>query len=264
MCQNIMDVAEVEAKRDALNLLIQYAKLHDNWKCFDALLEERNAYYDLIAEVKVKTSHLGLNVGVGTIFTIAEVLSLGLSKSVNISYDVASGATMGLRDFNIAQLKKKIERLEAKRLSICGDDWRKMPKRNLTPILDPSGIVYEAVESNVLSGVTATIYEVSSGETLWDAESFDQRNPLTTGAGGGYAWDVPTGTWQVKFTKDGYHPAQTAALEVPPPRMNLKTAMISTAAPTVVSAAAYPDYVELVFSQYMSTTDTLTVPEGYL
>ena len=39
-----------------------------------------------------------------------------------------------------------------------------MPKRTLTPILDPSGIVYEAVESNVLTGVTATIYDVTSGE----------------------------------------------------------------------------------------------------
>ena len=85
-----------------------------------------------------------------------------------------------------------------------------MPKRTLTPILDPSGIVYEAVESNVLSGVTATIYDVTSGEpgTEWDAAVYDQTNPQDTGA-------------------------------------------------------AYPDYVELVFSQYMSTAETLVVPAGY-
>ena len=263
ICDIEVLVAELEGYRDELELLMRYAELRQNFECWDALFEGRNAYDELLSMLARKKNHLLFNVAVGTTFLVADVASVGGSDYVNIAYDIGSGATMGVRDFDIAQQMKKINQLEAKRLSICGDDWREMPRRTLTPILDPSGIVYEAVESNVLSGVTATIYEVSGGETLWDAGDYGQRNPQTTGVGGGYAWDVPTGTWQVKFTKDGYLPAQTAALTVPPPRMNLKTAMKSTAAPEVVSAAAYPDHVELVFSQYMSTTETLTVPDGY-
>ena len=216
MNQNIVDTADMDAQLSELEPLMQYAKMHDNWKCWDALFAEKQAYNELTSEMHQKTRHLGLNVVVGSLFTLADVFSYGQASKANIAYDVASGAVMGTRDFRIAQLKKQIDKLHAERMSICGDDWRKTPKRSLTPILDPSGIVYEAVESNVLSGVTATIYEVSSGETKWDAESFDQRNPLTTGVSGSYAWDVPTGTWQVKFTKDGYQPAQTAALDVPP------------------------------------------------
>ena len=263
ICDLEVMVAELEGKRAELDLFMDYARLHQNFECWDALFDERNAYDELLSMLARKKNHLLFNVTVGTTFLVADVASVGGADYANIAYDVGSGVTMGVRDFNIAQQMKKIERLEAKRLSICGDDWRKMPRRTLTPILDPSGIVYEAVESNVLSGVTATIYNVTSGETQWVAGDYGQRNPQTTGVSGGYAWDVPTGKWQVRFSKDGYQPAQTAALDVPPPRTNLKTAMVSTAAPTVVSAAAYPDYVELVFSQYMSTTETLTVPAGY-
>ena len=87
----------------------------------------------------------------------------------------------------------------------------------------------------------------------WAASDHDQTNPQITGADGAYAWDVPSGWWQVRFTKAGYTEAQTEWMQVPPPRMNLTTAMVSTAAPTVLSANAYPDYIEVIFSQHMDT-----------
>ena len=62
--------------------------------------------------------------------------------------------------------------------------------------------------------------------------------------------------------KNGYETAYTEWMEVPPPRLGLKTAMISKALPEVVSAKAYPDYIEVMFSQYMDTTKEITLPEG--
>ena len=71
---------------------------------------------------------------------------------------------------------------------------------DLTPGIDPSGFVCEAVPSNVLEGVTVTLYS-SDGNQKWNAEEYDQENPLITNTDGVYAWDVPAGKWQVKFAK---------------------------------------------------------------
>ncbi len=53
--------------------------------------------------------------------------------------------------------------------------------------------------------------------------------------------------------KDGYEAAQTEWMQVPPPRMGLKVPMKSTENPVVSSVGAYPDYIEVIFSQYMDT-----------
>lgn len=52
-------------------------------------------------------------------------------------------------------------------------------------------------------------------------------------------------------------------MEVPPPQLDVNIGLISTAAPAVQSINAYPDYVEIIFTQYMSVTKTLTIPDGY-
>ena len=136
------------------------------------------------------------------------------------------------------------------------------PEDKLEPIavpgnLDPSGFVYEAVPSNRLERVTATIYQET---VLWDADDFDQKNPQTTGADGWYQWLVPTGNWKVTFSKEGYEntdTSDTAAannggwLVVPPPQMNVHVEMVSSSAPCVTTTVAYEDQVEIQFSQYM-------------
>ena len=98
----------------------------------------------------------------------------------------------------------------------------------------------------------------------WDAENYGgQINPQITDADGMYSWYVPDGYWKVKFTKEGYTAAETEWMEVPPPQLDVNIGLISTAAPAVQSINAYPDYVEIIFTQYMSVTKTLTIPDGY-
>lgn len=98
-------------------------------------------------------------------------------------------------------------------------------------------------------------------EILWNAEDYDQQNPLYTDKNGMYMWDVPAGQWLVKFSKDGYFDTDsrkdTAAdsdgyLPVPPPQTEVNTAIVSKAAPTVENMNAYTDEVQIIFSQYMN------------
>ncbi len=126
--------------------------------------------------------------------------------------------------------------------------------------IDPSGYIYEAVTDNRLSGATVTIYykDSESGEAvLWDAEEYEQENPLSTDKDGMYAWDVPEGLWQVKVEKEGYKTAYSDWLPVPPPQLDVNIGMIATEKPKVESMAVYPDYAKIIFSQYIAP-DTLS------
>lgn len=84
----------------------------------------------------------------------------------------------------------------------------------MTPIIDPSGYIYEGTKDNRVEGATATLYYIPDQEekptggigsgTLWaDAETYLQINPLTTGTDGSFAWNVPVGWWRVQAEKDG-------------------------------------------------------------
>ncbi|MBR4862128.1 MAG: chitobiase/beta-hexosaminidase C-terminal domain-containing protein, partial [Firmicutes bacterium] len=130
------------------------------------------------------------------------------------------------------------------------------------PTIDPAGYVYEAVASNRIEGATAKIYyEKNNAEVYWsEAEDYGEVNPQITDRDGRFAWMTPIGNWRVKVEKDGYLPADSkhdpAAdedgwLPVPPPQMDVNIAMISTAAPAVLSAGASSEGIRVVFSQYM-------------
>ncbi len=145
------------------------------------------------------------------------------------------------------------------------------PPQKATPILDPSGYVYEAVPSNRVEGVKAEAYYrgevlddfgMPTGEwedVLWDATEYDQVNPLYTDKNGRYAWDVPVGQWLVKFSKEGYYDTDSkndraavgGYLPVPPPQVDVNVGIVSKAAPTVASINAYNDEIQIIFSQYM-------------
>lgn len=126
---------------------------------------------------------------------------------------------------------------------------------------DPSGYVFEAVDSNRLNGVTVTAYTKDRwtddfGETqeevvVWDAEEYDQRNPLVSDIYGTYAWDVPEGQWSVKYEKDGYETAWSEWLPVPPPQTEINIGMVSYEAPAVSSVNADEDGVTVTFTKYM-------------
>jgi hypothetical protein len=143
----------------------------------------------------------------------------------------------------------------------------------IIPIHDPSGYVYEAVGSNRLEGVTATVYYLEQYEdmygdpqervTVWNAEEYGQVNPQVTDAEGTYHWDVPQGLWQVKFEKAGYETTNSDWLPVPPPQMEINIPMQQLVQPMVNDVRAYNDQIEIDFSLYMEpstlTTDSIFV-----
>lgn len=142
------------------------------------------------------------------------------------------------------------------------------PTPPITPSIDPSGYVYEAVPSNRIEGVTATAYykqqdedmygEITETAVVWDAVPFGQENPLVTDALGMYAWDVPAGMWQVRFEKEGYEPTQSEWLPVPPPQLDVNVGMVQAKQPAVKSVHAYSDGVTVEFDKFMLPA-TLTI-----
>ncbi|MCD8049335.1 MAG: leucine-rich repeat protein [Clostridia bacterium] len=160
---------------------------------------------------------------------------------------------------------------------ICMCRHHKGPHK-IDPIYDPSGYVYEAVPSNRVEGVTATAYTYedvlddfgeATGEqeiVLWNAEDYDQVNPLVTDANGEYAWDVPEGEWMVKFEKDGYETAYSEWLPVPPPQTEVNVGIVSLSPPEVKAVSIYSDSIRIEFTQYMELDsvngDTVSVTAG--
>lgn len=136
-----------------------------------------------------------------------------------------------------------------------------------TGILDPSGFVYEGVESNRLEGVTATVFyketvkdmfgEEQEKISLWDAERYNQINPQITDINGEYGWMVPTGLWQVKYEKRGYQTEYSEWLPVPPPQLDVNQPMTSIAQPVVSDVKATTQAVTVTFDKYM-LADSLT------
>ena len=127
--------------------------------------------------------------------------------------------------------------------------------------LDPSGYVYEAVTSNRLPGVTASVYYETEVEdmygdrvkksVLWDADNYEQVNPQITDEYGQYSWFVPIGLWQVKYEKDGYEPVYSDWLPVPPPQLDVNIAMVQATHPEVQNVKGYESGITIEFSKFM-------------
>ena len=133
---------------------------------------------------------------------------------------------------------------------------------------DPSGFVFEAVEENRIEGVTATLYysETMEGSySVWADpnrdESQRQFNPLSTTDEGRYQWMVPSGWWKVRYEKEGYLPAETKPMSVPPIHTAVNIGLRSTEAPRVSVVPAADGSVTLVFSKYMQL-ESLVRPSG--
>jgi RHS repeat-associated protein len=139
-------------------------------------------------------------------------------------------------------------------------------------IIDPSGVVYEAVLSNRITDATVVCLmkkqtEDIYGESreivdIWDAEEYQQENPLLTDETGYYRWDVPTGMWRVMAEKEGYETAYSDWLPVPPPQLDVNIALASYVKPEVAQISAYADSVEVAFSKYMrpaTLTDSIII-----
>lgn len=180
---------------------------------------------------------------------------------LGIVLDVAFGEIDKYQDKEFADGMSK--------LKCITDDWKKRRSANaakignedVAPRGDPSGFVYEAVSSNRVEGVTASVYyketyediygDQKEKEVLWDAEKYAQENPQVTDADGMYCWMVPSGMWRVKFEKPGYETTHSEWLPVPPPQLDVNVPISQLTAPDVVQAHAYANSVEFKFDKYM-------------
>ncbi len=150
-------------------------------------------------------------------------------------------------------------------------NWPKQPKEpkypKSKPTLDPSGFVYEGVESNRLEGVTATVfYKTTTKDAfgddvenvyMWDAENYSQVNPQITNVNGEYGWMVTEGLWQVKYEKEGYRTEYSEWLPVPPPQLDVNQAMTNAGEPNVSAVKATQGAVTIEFDKFM-LVDSLT------
>ena len=118
-------------------------------------------------------------------------------------------------------------------VSFANEKRKQTPDFPLPSNGDPSGYVFEGIESNRLEGVTVTLYR-SNGETgadavQWGAAEYDQVNPLVTDELGQYMWMVPSGWYQVRYSLDGYEAESSDWMVVPPIRTGVNQAMTSYA-----------------------------------
>ena len=174
-------------------------------------------------------------------FDLAERLANGEDVDFSVS------ALLGIQDMPFTKLFSKS--------SLCG-------------VMDPSGYVYEAIQTNRVGGAQATAYCVlydGSGEdfwekpdeekaALWNAEDFSQVNPQMTDDAGNFIWMVPSGWWKIQVEKEGYELAESEWMAIPPERTNVEIPIRTTVSPEIISIAGHENgTVTMCFSQYMKT-----------
>ena len=257
------------AERDAAEKYRDYVKAEDDHNWFDIKTNLWSSFLNAAASACSISSY---SAGTGK---VAGVMNKGFvaldvtSTSVHLYrapwMDAAKNEYLeakAYRESVCKSTKKKIqdEKEEIARLRSL-IDWDRFYGSKI--IIDPSGIVYEGVTSNTVEGATATIYHADNaqgtGAAPWNAADYEQVSPQVTRADGCFQWNVPTGYYQVRVTKDGYTAAQTEWLRVLPIRTGLEIPLVSTAAPEASAVRAYPDRVELEFSQYMKTSSKVSI-----
>lgn len=107
------------------------------------------------------------------------------------------GFGLGIADF---VLSPKYENMYSQ---VIGKYKYKSEQTVTTGVIDPSGFAYEAVLSNRLEGVEATVWQKETKQDIygesyeeisqWNAALYGQINPQITKEDGVFAWDVPDG-----------------------------------------------------------------------
>jgi hypothetical protein len=98
--------------------------------------------------------------------------------------------------------------------------------------IDPSGYVYDNNTGNRIEGAIVWLQR-PDGVGGWDnvptgelpAVMDPDINPQTTGVDGGYGWDVLAGTYRVHVEADGYLPAISSVVNIPPPVIDLNVGL---------------------------------------
>lgn len=244
--------------------------LNGNADCLKSKKSNNPSYENLYEELKVYAEKAGaigiVDAGAGTIMGLHSVISLAdgkLFKGIGNSFGVLS-IGFGFKSLYNSAKQNDIKGTIEKE---CNPNPNPQPEDSkMKPYIDPSGYVYEAVESNRLQGATATCYykemvedmygDLHENIVLWDAAEYAQKNPLFTDEHGMYAWDVPQGLWQVKFEKEGYQTTYSEWLPVPPPQLEVNIGMTQTVQPTVDAIRGYETGIEIDFSKFMQPSTT--------
>lgn len=267
-CQNCLKA--LYAERDAAEKYRELMENEDDHNYTDVM----TGYWNTVGSTIILVATMGSS------SVVAEGASTagGVVSKASLAIDAGSTSIHLLRAHYLDKAKNAYEQATAYRKSVCKEvpkknngsddgsddvrniiDWDKFYGIGSNVIIDPSGIVYEALDSNPVKGAKATIYvaDDANGRNArkWNAEDYEQEGTLTTGADGAFQWDTPTGFYQVRVVKDGYAEARTDWLSVLPIRTGLKVGLKSTQAPSVVAANASPEYIELEFSQYMKADE---------
>ena len=122
-------------------------------------------------------------------------------------------------------------------------------------LIDPSGNIYEFNTANPIEGVTATVqyFDNETSEWVdWDAEYYEQINPIVTAADGGFKWIVPKGQWRVVCEKDGYYTYTSDSYNIPPEVTGLQYFMKTTEAPSVEECYYENGVVTITFDQFIT------------
>jgi hypothetical protein len=217
---------------------------------------------------KMNTLFSGVSYGAGFAGPIGKGLSYIVSSGGMI-YGKKTGAELDLwwdavmRDIqNELILQQKRKEQEEKPQPGKRDD-QKHPNWKV----DPSGYVYEVIDSNRVEGITASVLlknELDDEFYFWNkAEEWGEINPDITDEEGKYGWDVPAGEWKVSFTGSGYQPSETKSMTVPPIHDQVNIGLLSTKAPQVRGTALDSSGLEVEFDMFMQgetiyDPDTLT------
>lgn len=226
----------------------------------DALLDAQRLKDDLDKKTAAHNLRMAISSGIGSFALMAAPFSFGVTIAFTGAIMAAEIYSSNQFDKYYANEKAKIDFLIAEGKKLCGEP-EPLP---LPPpgggdvgskeiIRDPSGFVYEAVPTNRLADVKASIFVQNENEEpeFWDAEYYDEVNPQITNQTGLYAWDVPQGLWKVVFEKEGYETTETEWLPVPPPQLEINIPMTQAIAPQVSKATATESGVTLEFSKYL-------------
>ena len=163
----------------------------------------------------------------------------GLSESLDNYYDA---------------LNKEFSMLDEIDAEMGWDDDYYDESGSVNMVIDPSGFVYEGIESNRIDGAKMTCYKLNDKTNeweIWNAEDYDQVNPQYTKAGGKYSWDVPEGHYYVMCEMEGYETIQSEGFTVSPPKLDLNFNLISTENPNVSDTVLTDGSIELTFSNYV-------------
>lgn len=249
--------------QDLKALLDQLKPCPDDKENFDALVKEveREAKGTLIGYASTIAAQLGGIsadiVGLATLeFPPAEFWSFIVSAILNSGASLTNTLYLEPQRNKIGEFSMRIMDLKCFR-SALRNKKRLWIKDSITPFIqvgrDPSGYVYEAVPDNRLEGVTATCFyrDENNMARLWDAEEFDQKNPLLTDENGFYQWFVPDGTWMVKYEKTGYETTYSDWLPVPPPQLEVNVGMKRLIPPGVQYVEAHSTGIDIYFDTHM-------------